>query len=91
MDKKIKQIVKEAVLEALCEFTNGGVSTLSVGDVPPPVQNPTTDDPDGESGNDGDSGNNGHEPGSGSENSSGGGLNNGRPIPDVGVGGWSLR
>ena len=31
MEKALKQLIKEAVLEALVEFTNG-VTTLSVGD-----------------------------------------------------------
>ena len=51
-----------------------------------PDPNGTTDD----SGNN-NSGNDDSGKGGASEESSGGGLNNGRPIPDAGVGAFSLR
>lgn len=93
MDKTFKQLIKEAILEALVEFTQGGVATLSGGD--------TMEDGVGAGQNSGDaSGNTGQNSGNGNGNSgqgggsadnSGGGLNNGRPIPNTGVGVWSRR
>lgn len=79
-----KLLVKEAVLEALNEFVNGGVALAAEdpepnSDTSKPADKNTTD----------------KEPASGkggaSANTSGGGLNNGRPIPDAGVGAFSLR
>ena len=86
METKFKQLFKEAVLEALVEFTNGGIAVASTaegdgtGDSGDKGKDKGKDESQGTSGQ-----------GGGSENSSGGGLNDGRPIPDVGVGTWSLR
>ena len=93
METALKQLIKEAILEALVEFTNGGVATLSVGDENPPLQIPQVDDPkDSEVG--GTTGNGEDESGKGgaSEESSGGGtFGDGRPKPDAGVGVFGLR
>ena len=92
METLIKQLVKEAVLEALVEFANGGVATLSAGDPTAPGQAPAVDDPNGsEAGTTTNGGDNSGQ-GGGSEESSGGGtFGDGRPKPDVGVGVFGLR
>lgn len=76
METTIKQLVKDAVLEALTEFANQGIALALNAE-------PTTDQ----------STDNKKETGKGgaSEESSGGGLNNGRPKPNVGVGTFGLR
>lgn len=92
MERKFKELIKEAVLEALIEFTTGGVATLGAGDAGAPEQAPQVDDPNGgetggETGGEDESGK-----GGASEESSGGGtFGDGRPKPDVGVGVFSLR
>lgn len=86
MENLFKQLVKEAVLEALNEFANGGVALAD--------ENPTNNSLDekkeegeGESGNKPNDGK-----GGASEETSGGGTHNGgRPRPDVGVGVFSRR
>ena len=93
METALKQLIKEAILEALVEFTNGGVSTLSAGDPTAPGQAPAVDDPSGSEagGTTGNGGNNSGQ-GGGSEESSGGSLGpGGKPKPDVGVGVFGLR
>ena len=93
METLIKQLVKEAVLEALVEYANGGVAALSLGDPTAPGQAPAVDDPDGSDtgGTTGNGGNNSGQ-GGGSESSSGGGTGpGGKPKPDVGVGAFGLR
>ena len=76
MDKRLKELIKEAILEALVEFTNGGVAVAA--DNKPSV------------GGGNNSGNSGQ--GGASEDSSGGGtFGDGRPRPDAGVGAFSLR
>lgn len=88
METALKQLIKEAVLEALVEFTNG-VATLSVED-----SNLTVDDSKNTEtgGNTNTSGGDNSGKGGASEESSGGGtFGDGRPKPDVGVGGFSLR
>ena len=50
MDKKMKQLIKEAILEALVEFTNGGVQMMSDGDTPNTDPDP---DPEGDGNEDG--------------------------------------
>ena len=93
METLIKQLVKEAVLEALVEFTNGGVATTA--DEPGQIIKPDT--PEGDDATGGTTGGNtGGEDesgkGGGSEESSGGGtFGDGRPKPDVGVGVFGLR
>lgn len=83
MENLFKQLVKEAVLEALNEFANGGVALAA--------EDPTNNslDEKKDEGEGGDKSNDGK--GGASEESSGGGLNNGRPKPDVGVGAFGLR
>lgn len=94
MDKTFKQLIKEAILEALVEFTQGGVATLSGGD--------TMEDGVGAGQNSGDaSGNTGQNSGNGNGNSGQGGgsadnsggtpSGDGRPKPNVGIGVWSMR
>lgn len=85
MNKMFKLLVKEAVLEALNEFVNGGISTLSEGDDGSGNQNQSGIEDGGK-----EDGNKDNDKGSGTGNS-GGGLNNGRPIPDVGVGTFGRR
>lgn len=97
MDKRFKEIIKEAILEALAEFTGAGVATMGLADPVPggtDVGSGTGTDTGSDKGDDNSGNNNsGNNSGQGgaSEESSGGGLNNGRPIPDVGVGAFSLR
>lgn len=55
MNKEMKMLIKEAILEALVEFTNQGVAVMSEGDV-------TGEEGDGE-GNTGDNGDNGDSEG----------------------------
>lgn len=52
MNKEMKMLIKEAILEALVEFTNQGVAVMSEGDV-------TGEEGDGE-GNTGDNGDGGN-------------------------------
>jgi hypothetical protein len=96
MDKRFKEIIKEAILEALAEFTGAGVATMGLADPVPggtDVGSGTGTDTGSDKGDDNSGNNSGNNSGQGggSENSSGGNLNDGRPIPDVGVGTWSLR
>ena len=82
-------VVKAAVLEALVEFTNPGVAMASEEPVLPgeaPDNGGIIEDGDNDGKKEDESGK-----GGASEESSGGGLNNGRPIPDGGVGAFSLR
>ena len=85
MENLLKQLMKEAVLEALNEFVNGGVA-LAEEDT----------EPNSDSSKPADKNTIGKEPesgkGGGSEESSGGTPGaDGRPKPDVGVGVWSRR
>lgn len=95
MDKRFKEIIKEAILEALAEFTGAGVATMSLGNVVPEgteVGSGTGTGTDtGSDKGDNNSGNDDSGKGGGSADNSGGGLNNGRPIPNTGVGVWSRR
>lgn len=92
METALKQLIKEAILEALVEFTNGGVATLSTGDPTAPVQAPAVDDPKGSEAGTTTNGDNDSGKGGGSESSSGGGTGpGGKPKPDVGVGAFGLR
>lgn len=78
MNKEMKMLIKEAILEALIEFTNGGVVMASEGEG---SQEGSTEGSTG-----------GKDPNKGnSAENSGGGLNNGRPKPNAGVGVWSRR
>lgn len=89
METLLKQLVKEAVLEALVEFANGGIA-LAV----EPEQTFVPDSPDGNnnSGNGTKSGEDESGKGGASGETSGGGVGpGGRPKPDVGVGVFGLR
>lgn len=94
MDKRFKEIIKEAILEALSEFTGAGVATMGLADPVPGGTNvgSGTGTNTGSDKGDDNSGNNNSGQGGASEESSGGTPgNNGKPKPDVGVGGFSLR
>lgn len=92
METLLKQLVKEAVLEALVEFSTGGVATLGYGDAGDPVQSVTPDTPEGGNASGNGSGEDESGKGGASEESSGGGtFGDGRPRPDAGVGAFSLR
>lgn len=96
MDKRFKEIIKEAILEALAEFTGAGIATMGLADPVPGgtnVGSGTGTDTGSDKGDD-NSGNNNSNSGQGgaSEESSGGGtFGDGRPRPDAGVGAFSLR
>lgn len=85
MENLFKQLMKEAVLEALNEFVNGGVAVAAEDPEPnsdqskPADKNITSKEPDSGKGG-------------GSEESSGGSIGpGGKPKPDVGVGVFGLR
>ena len=80
MNEMLKQLIKEAILEALVEFVNQSAVATGAEDVPDPESAPETPTDD-ESGKGGGS----------DENSGGGTSNDGRPKPNVGVGVWSRR
>lgn len=80
-EKDLKLVIKEAVLEALFEFANGSVSTMSV--------TPETEGGEDNSGNN-NSGNNNNN-GNSDETSGGGTGEGGKPKPNVGVGVFGLR
>ena len=89
METLLKQLVKEAVLEALTEFSNGGIA-LAV----EPEQTFVPDSPGGNnsSGTGTNTGGNNSGQGGGSADNSGGTPSgDGRPKPNVGVGVWSRR
>ena len=82
MENLFKQLMKEAVLEALNEFINGGVALAS--------EDPTNNSLD-EKKDEGDNKPNDGK-GGGSAESSGGSIGpGGKPKPDVGVGVFGLR
>lgn len=92
MEATLKQLIKEAILEALVEFTNGGVATLSAGDPTAPGQAPAVDDPSGsEAGTTTNGGDDSGKGGASGETSGGGIGPGGKPKPDVGVGVFGLR
>lgn len=84
MENLLKRLMKEAVLEALNEFINGGVALAT--EDPEPNSDPSKPAYKNTTGKDPDSGK-----GGASSESSGGTPGNGKPKPDVGVGGFSLR
>lgn len=90
----LKNLIKEAILEALAEFTGAGVATMGLADPVPggtEIGSGTGTDTGSDKGDD-NSGNNNSGKGGGSEESSGGGtFGDGRPKPDVGVGVFGLR
>lgn len=96
MDKRFKEIIKEAILEALAEFTGAGVATMSLGNVVPGGTEVGSGDDsdsgkdDNDSGNN-NSGNNSGQGGGSANNSGGTPSEDGRPKPNVGVGVWSRR
>ena len=80
-EMELKEVIKAAILEAFAEMY--GVATLD-----------DTDDSAPEDGEGSERGNKGHgnnNNNGNSDESSGGGLNNGRPIPDAGVGTFGRR
>ena len=96
METLLKQLIKEAVIEALNEFANAGVAVASGDGLLPMEPNPEeVGDGVGEgTGNNNNNNNNNNNGNSGSGNSganSGGDLNDGRPKPNTGVGVWSNR
>lgn len=98
MDKRFKEIIKEAILEALAEFTGAGVATMSLDDVVPggtEVGSGTGTDTGSDKGDDNsgnnNSGNNSGQGGGSADNSGGTPSEDGRPKPNVGVGVWSRR
>lgn len=93
METALKQLIKEAILEALVEFTNGGVATLSVGDANFVVDDSTNTETGGNTNtNTNTPGEDNSGKGGASGETSGGGIGpGGKPKPDVGVGGFSLR
>lgn len=84
MENLLKQLMKEAVLEALNEFINGGVALAA--EDPEINSDPSKPADKNTTGKDPDSGK-----GGASAESSGGTPDNGKTKPDVGVGGFSLR
>lgn len=86
MKTTCKQPVKSPISEVESEDTNQGMALAFEPDnlISSPDDPPKKEDDEGQ-------GEDESGQGGGSENSSGGGLNDGRPIPDVGVGTWSLR
>ena len=93
MDKRFKEIIKEAILEALAEFTGAGVATMGLADPVPggtEVGSGTGTDTGSDKGDD-NSGNNSGKGGGSADSSGGTPSENGRPKPNVGVGVWSAR
>jgi hypothetical protein len=94
METMLKNLIKEAVLEALTEFTGAGVATMGLANPVPGGTNigsGTGTDTGSDKGN-GNSGNNNSGQGGGSADNSGGTPSeDGRPKPNVGVGVWSRR
>jgi hypothetical protein len=89
-----KQHVNGPILEVESEDTNQGIALAFEPDnlISSPEDPPKKEDGEGQGQGQGEGeGEDESGKGGGSENSSGGGLNDGRPIPDVGVGTWSLR
>ena len=82
MNKEMKMLIKEAILEALVEFTTGGIAMTSEGE--------GEGEGSQEGSTEGSTGGKDPNKGNSAENS-GGGLNNGRPKPNAGVGVWSRR
>lgn len=86
MESTLKQVIKEAILEALMEFSNGGIAVASEGEgdpLPEGEDTPTDGETSGATDKDPNKGN--------SAENSGGGLNNGKPKPNVGVGVFSRK
>lgn len=89
----LKNLIKEAVLEALSEFTGAGVATMGLADPVPggtEIGSGTGTDTGSDKGDD-NSGNNSGQGGGSADNSGGTPSEDGRPKPDVGVGVWSRR
>lgn len=87
MENLFKQLMKEAVLEALNEFINGGVAPVEEGDDNSNNSNETPSDINAGGKEEDESGK-----GEGSKESSGGSIGpGGKPKPDVGVGVFGLR
>lgn len=94
METLLKQLVKEAVLEALAEFTGAGVATMGLADPVPggtEIGSGTGTDTGSDKGDDNSGNNNSGQGGGSADNSGGTPSEDGRPKPDVGVGVWSRR
>lgn len=97
MEAKFKQIIKEAVLEALSEFA-GQPAIMSLDAPITGAGSGTGTNTSSESGNNSGGNNSGNNGGNNSgqgggsvDNSGGTPSEDGRPKPDVGVGVWSRR
>lgn len=89
----LKNLIKEAVLEALSEFTGAGVATMGLADPVPggtEIGSGTGTNTGSDKGDD-NSGNNSGQGGGSADNSGGTPSEDGRPKPNVGVGVWSRR
>lgn len=93
METKLKEFIKEAVLEALVEFTNGSVQVTSGDEEIQGGGNtfPEHEDNDGNNNNNNNNGGNSGQGGGSADNSGGTPSGDGRPKPNVGVGVWSMR
>jgi hypothetical protein len=93
METMLKNLIKEAVLEALTEFTGAGVATMGLADPVPggtEIGSGTGTNTGSDKGDD-NSGNNSGQGGGSADNSGGTPSEDGRPKPDVGVGVFGLR
>lgn len=89
MNQVFKALMKEACLEALYEFANGGVA-MAIEGVDGSLDSEGDEDSESNGPNDDKKDDSGK--GGGSSSSSGGGTGpGGKPKPDVGVGAFSLR
>lgn len=77
METLLKQLIKEAVLEALMDFANGGIAVASEA-ADAPEKNESGKDESGKGGASGETSGGGTGPG-------------GKPKPDAGVGVFGLR
>lgn len=90
----LKNLIKEAVLEALAEFTGAGVATMGLADPVPggtEIGSGTGTDTGSDKGDDNSGNNNSGKGGGSADNSGGTPSEDGRPKPNVGVGVWSRR
>ena len=87
MNLKFKQLIKEAIIEALTEYTNGSIMVMSEG-TGEDTSGETDGKPNGETNGKPNGDTDNKRP---SEETSGGGAHNGKPKPDVGIGVFGLR
>jgi hypothetical protein len=94
METMLKNLIKEAILEALAEFTGACVATMGLADPVPggtEIGSGTGTDTGSDKGDDNSGNNNSGQGGGSADNSGGTPSEDGRPKPDVGVGVWSRR